>query len=102
MINTNSRKDLTINFQHQLTQLQVEVDVRGTFGIISAIQAEFQGNYIKKENFNLRSSCFTEQLETIDIGRLNFKEVGAVGGNKQQASYYSIGMNLKSFSVKFF
>ena len=96
----NSIKDLTINFQHQLTQVQVEVDVRGTFGKISSLQAEFHGD-ILKGTFNLRSASFTGQLEAIDVGRLNFKEVATNGGNKQQASYFSADRNLKSFTVKF-
>lgn len=101
IVSTNSIKDLTINFQHQLTQVQVEVDVRGTFGKISSLQAEFHGEYIKKGTFNLRSASFTGQLEAIDVGRLNFKEVATNGGNKQQASYFSADRNLKSFTVKF-
>lgn len=94
---------ISINFQHQMAQLRVEVDTKGMFADIVDISANYAANTVKGGEFNLLTGAFQGNLYTDEsIGLLNFTNKDADSEQVKVASYYTADVNTKSFQVEFF
>jgi len=93
---------ISINFQHQMAQLKVEVDTKGMFGDIVDISASFAANTIKGGEFNLLTGAFQGNLYTEEgVGLLNFKNKDTSSNQVKVASFYTADVNCNSFEVQF-
>ncbi|MVZ64664.1 hypothetical protein GQF61_02275 [Sphingobacterium sp. DK4209] len=92
---------ISINFKHQLAQLQVEVDTRGLFGGIESLAAEFSGDCIMTGNFNILTGEFDQQMTVENVGNLKFEKLDSTSNRIQIAKCYTSAINLTSYKVQF-
>lgn len=92
---------LAITFQHQLAQLQVQVDARGMFGNIQELEASFVEEYVKTGNFDLRTGAFTGQLTVVPVDKINFMDLEPGLSRLKLARYYTADLSLQKYAVQF-
>ncbi|WP_268228935.1 hypothetical protein [Sphingobacterium sp. UT-1RO-CII-1] len=90
-----------ISFEHQLKQIQVQIDTRGIFGDITNHAAEFaEDSYVKTGSFNITSRAITG-LAKVPTTTLTLEDVVEGSSRAKSTSFYSADLNQNSYTVKF-
>ncbi|WKK59508.1 hypothetical protein [Sphingobacterium sp. BN32] len=92
---------IVINFQHQLAQVQVEIDTKGLFGGVEELDAMFAGDYIKVGKFNILNGTFDPNMISVDVGNLLFHNPDSTSNRVKLAKYYTADTQISSFRLQF-
>lgn len=91
---------LPITFQHQLTQLRVEIKESSGFRAILGATGEFtNNNYVQTSTFDILTGQKTGALISANISTLSFMSEVNADTVKQVAKYYTANDAISSYSV---
>lgn len=92
---------ISIQFEHQLTQLEITIDTRGLFGSPEKTEATFVEEYIKTGNFDIKTGSFTGNLSGVDVGDLRFINKDIHTNYLKSTHYYTADIALQSYAIQF-